>query len=1021
MGKSQKTGIDARLQAFAEWNTQYHQQLKAAGKEALARFDDILSFAYREENTPQQGVTDTKLLASLDETKPLAVQLWHDDEGEDGLRLCIYGTDERIAYFPTVAQILKNLALPALALHDYSLGDNYWLQRYDIDSALNDFQPGDAPDSHFDNIVKAFISVWTGASEDDDLNGYVSAHGCDIREIAVLRALGKYLIQAGAPYNYEQIRAALTNNPDATLAFIAAFHAKMQPGNNDANRAAAALTELQNRLQQIKSGEHEAILRWYSDLLNALVRTNYYQKDADGRPKNRLSFKFAARDIPNLPKPKPLYEIWVYSPEVEGVHLRGGKVARGGLRWSDRHGDFRTEVLGLVKAQMVKNAIIVPVGSKGGFVVKKAPADRDAYLEAGKNCYRTFIRGLLDLTDNLVDGKIIPPADTVRHDEDDPYLVVAADKGTAKFSDIANSIAAEYHFWLGDAFASGGSAGYDHKGIGITARGAWESVKRHFRLLGKNIQKDDTFTAVGIGDMSGDVFGNGMLLSANTKLLAAFNHLHIFIDPNPDPAASLAERERLFRLPRSTWADYNPALISQGGGVFARSDKTIAISPEMKAAFDIQEDSLPPTELISRLLKAPVDLIWNGGIGTYIKASDETHAQVGDRANDALRINGCEVRAKIIGEGGNLGMTQRGRIEAAQNGVRLNTDAIDNSGGVNCSDHEVNIKILLNQAIEAGELDLAARNALLAEMTDSVAAHVLRQNYLQPQTLSLALARRENLDDYARLMQQLEAEDRLDRAIENLPDDASLGKRRDASDNLTAPELAVLLAYSKMWLYDHLLASNLPDAPYHQQNLRHYFPAQLAEKYGKYMGTHRLHREITSTWMTNDLVNRLGIAGTWRASQTSSSIPALVNHYTIAREVSGADALWRELETQDNRVPATLQDELQLRIRDHLERSIETLARHGGNYDDLEATITPLQHRITALLATAHYQHGQSRPRDKAAWQNLGLPEALAERIATLPLHLEALKACLEAKDDTSLEQHWQETVARLAAQGMFQ
>ena len=792
----------------------------------------------------------------------------------------------------------------------------------------------------------------------------------------------------------------------------------MRPQAGDAT---AAFSELQNRLQQVQSAEHEAILRWYFDRLTALLRTNYYQKDADGQPKNRLAFKFAARDIPGLPKPKPLYEIWVYSPKVEGVHLRGGKVARGGLRWSDRHADFRTEVLGLVKAQMVKNAIIVPVGSKGGFVVKNPPADRDAFMEAGKACYRTFIRGLLDLTDNLVEGKIVPPADTVRHDEDDPYLVVAADKGTAKFSDIANQIAAEYRFWLGDAFASGGSAGYDHKGIGITARGAWESVKRHFRLLGKNIQQDDTFTAIGIGDMSGDVFGNGMLLSANTRLLAAFNHLHIFIDPNPDPAASLAERERLFRLPRSTWADYNPALISQGGGVFARSDKTIAISPEMKAAFDIQEDSLPPTELISRLLKAPVDLIWNGGIGTYIKASDETHAQVGDRANDALRINGCEVRAKIIGEGGNLGMTQRGRIEAAQNGVRLNTDAIDNSGGVNCSDHEVNIKILLNQAIEAGELDLAARNALLAEMTDSVAEHVLRQNYLQPQTLSLALARRENLDDYARLMQQLEAEDRLDRAIENLPDDASLGKRRDASDNLTAPELAVLLAYSKMWLYDHLLASNLPDAPYHQQNLRHYFPAQLAEKYSKYMATHRLHREITSTWLTNDLVNRLGIAATWRASQASGDLPALVNHYTIARETSDAAALWQEIEAQDNRVPATLQIELELRLRDHLERSIEALARHGVRGDDLEATISQLQKRITALLATAHAQRGQSRPRDKAAWQNLGLPEALAARLAALPLQFEALNTILAAKDDSSLEEDWQQTLTRLTGQGMFQ
>lgn len=1017
MGKGQKTGFDARLQAFVAWNAQFLEALKPGEHEAWARFNDIFSFAYREEHTPQEAVVDAEILASLDKSKPLAVQLRHDDN-KDKLRFCIYGIDENIAYFKPIAHILENLALPPLTVRDYNLANNYWLQRYDIDLDHSTFEMDDPLDSYIDKIHNAFIKVWTGACENDDLNHYVTTYGCDIREIAVLRALGKYIIQAGAPYSYEQIRAALNANPDVALTFLDAFHAKMQPSQGDATAAFAAL---QNALQQVQSGEHEAILRWYSDLLTALVRTNYYQKDADGQAKNRLAFKFAARDIPNLPKPKPLYEIWVYSPEVEGIHLRGGKVARGGLRWSDRHADFRTEVLGLVKAQMVKNAIIVPVGSKGGFVVKNPPADRDAFMEAGKACYRTFIRGLLDLTDNLVEGKIVPPADTVRHDEDDPYLVVAADKGTAKFSDIANQIAAEYRFWLGDAFASGGSAGYDHKGIGITARGAWESVKRHFRLLGKNIQQDDTFTAIGIGDMSGDVFGNGMLLSANTRLLAAFNHLHIFIDPNPDPAASLAERERLFRLPRSTWADYNPALISQGGGVFARSDKTIAISPEMKAAFDIQEDSLPPTELISRLLKAPVDLIWNGGIGTYIKASDESHAQVGDRANDALRINGRDVRAKIIGEGGNLGMTQRGRIEAAQNGVRLNTDAIDNSGGVNCSDHEVNIKILLNQAIEAGELDLAARNALLAEMTDSVAEHVLRQNYLQPQTLSLALARRENLDDYARLMQQLEAEERLDRAIENLPDDASLGKRRDASDNLTAPELAVLLAYSKMWLYDHLLASNLPDAPYHQQNLRHYFPAQLGEKFGQYMATHRLHREITSTWLTNDLVNRLGIAATWRASQASGDLPALVNHYTIARETSDAEALWQEIEAQDNRVPATLQIELELRLRDHLERSIEALARHGVRGDDLEATISQLQQRITALLATAHAQRGQSRPRDKAAWQNLGLPEALAARLAALPLQFEALNTILAAKDDSSLEEDWQQTLTRLAGQGMFQ
>jgi len=1007
-GQKPHTDIHARLQSLGDWSARFAQTPDAA---ALAPFAEAFSLAYRDAFPPEDGVADAQTLQALPAEPPLALKLARGTDARQ-LQLKLYGRGQP-ASLSRVLPLLENIDFTVESVQPYAIAPDYWLQQYTLT-----LPAAIAPEAVESRLADAFRRIWTGTTDSDRLNTLLLVTTLDIGEIAVLRALGKYIIQAGAPYNYEQICAALNANPDAAAALIAAFHAKMRPQAGDAT---AAFSELQNRLQQVQSAEHEAILRWYFDLLTALLRTNYYQKDANGQPKNRLAFKFAARDIPGLPKPKPLYEIWVYSPKVEGVHLRGGKVARGGLRWSDRHADFRTEVLGLVKAQMVKNAIIVPVGSKGGFVVKNPPADRDAFMEAGKACYRTFIRGLLDLTDNLVEGKIVPPADTVRHDEDDPYLVVAADKGTAKFSDIANQIAAEYRFWLGDAFASGGSAGYDHKGIGITARGAWESVKRHFRLLGKNIQQDDTFTAIGIGDMSGDVFGNGMLLSANTRLLAAFNHLHIFIDPNPDPAASLAERERLFRLPRSTWADYNPALISQGGGIFARSDKTIAISPEMKAAFDIQEDSLPPTELISRLLKAPVDLIWNGGIGTYIKASDESHAQVGDRANDALRINGCEVRAKIIGEGGNLGMTQRGRIEAAQNGVRLNTDAIDNSGGVNCSDHEVNIKILLNQAIEAGELDLAARNALLAEMTDSVAEHVLRQNYLQPQTLSLALARRENLDDYARLMQQLEAEDRLDRAIENLPDDASLGKRRDASDNLTAPELAVLLAYSKMWLYDHLLASNLPDAPYHQQNLRHYFPAQLGEKFGQYMATHRLHREITSTWLTNDLVNRLGIAATWRASQASGNIPALVNHYTIARETSDAAALWQEIEAQDDRVPATLQIELELRLRDHLERSIEALARHGVSGDDLEATISQLQKRITALLATAHAQHGQSRPRDKAAWQNLGLPEALAARLAALPLQFEALNTILAAKDDTRLEEDWQQILTRLAGQGMFQ
>ena len=595
--------------------------------------------------------------------------------------------------------------------------------------------------------------------------------------------------------------------------------------------------------------------------------------------------------MPGLPEPKPKFEIFVYSPRVEGVHLRGGKVARGGLRWSDRMEDFRTEVLGLMKAQMVKNTVIVPVGSKGGFVVKQPSADREAFMKEGIACYQTFLRGLLDLTDNLVAGKVVPPKDVVRHDADDPYLVVAADKGTATFSDIANGVSKEYGFWLDDAFASGGSVGYDHKKMGITARGAWESVKRHFRKLGVNTQTTD-FTVVGIGDMSGDVFGNGMLLSRHIKLLGAFDHRHVFLDPDPDPEASFKERERLFNLPRSSWADYDRNLLSKGGGIYARSAKSVTLTPEVKKVLGVDANTLTPTDLIRALLKAPVDLLYNGGIGTYVKATNQTHTDVGDRANDAIRVNGGELRCKVVAEGGNLGLTQLGRIEYALNGGKINTDAIDNSAGVDCSDHEVNIKILLNSVVAEGRMNGEQRNKLLAEMTDEVGALVLRDNYFQTQSLSVR--ERMPLDPQIRFIKYLEKSGKLNRAIEFLPSDEELASRKAAKIGLTSPERAVLLAYSKIKLYDELLASSVPSDPYISTALVRYFPAPLRERYREQMERHPLKHEIIATHITNEMINRAGITYVYRMQEeTGATAPDVVRAYLVTREIFDFVSFWQ--------------------------------------------------------------------------------------------------------------------------------
>jgi len=663
-------------------------------------------------------------------------------------------------------------------------------------------------------------------------------------------------------------------------------------------------------LESVSSLDEDRILFAFSQVIKATLRTNFYQLTPEGAVKDYISFKIDSRALPDLPKPRPFREIWVYSPRVEGIHLRGGRIARGGLRWSDRREDFRTEVLGLMKAQSVKNTMIVPVGAKGGFVVKRSPpgGNREEIQNEGISCYKIFINGLLDITDNILKDEIVPPRDVIRRDDDDPYLVVAADKGTATFSDTANSVAQQHDFWLGDAFASGGSVGYDHKGMGITARGAWECVKAHFREIGTDIQRQP-FTVVGIGDMSGDVFGNGMLLSKKTLLKAAFNHQHVFLDPNPDPVKSFQERRRLFRLARSSWTDYRKELISAGGGIYSRQDKTIPLSPEVREWLGTEETQMAPNALIRELLKARVDLLWNGGIGTYVKASTETHADVGDLANNSLRVNGNELRCKVIGEGGNLGVTQKGRIEFARFGGLINTDFIDNSAGVDTSDHEVNLKILLNLAIQAGKLDFAGRNALLAEMTDEVAALVLRSNYLQAQAISMMERfSGPRLGAKQHFIRVLEEEGWLDRQLESLPEDDELEERKDKGIGLFRPELAILLSYSKIMLYQQLLESDVPEDGYLSGELARYFPTRIHKQMGPFMQQHRLKREIVATQVTNSLVNRMGASFTLRMCEDTGATPAEVARaYTIAREVFDARSYWSKIEALDNKVTSDLQ------------------------------------------------------------------------------------------------------------------
>ncbi len=989
--------IEKRLAATTrDWRDELHETLldqlgEEQGIRLFNHFGDAFRADYRERYTPHVARFDIAKMEQLADDD-LAMTLYQPpDLPPDQLRFKMFHR-EPMALSSTLP-MLENMGLrvldespsvivpkdqPAVHIHDFTL--EHREESLEFEQVAEKFQ-------------QAFSRIWHGDAENDGFNRLVLRARLDWREIVILRAYCKYLRQVRATFSQEYMERALDANPHVARLLVELFTVRFDPARADARPKAAAelMEQIADALDAVANLDEDRILRGFYGAIHATLRTNYYQRGGDGEPKPFVSFKLNPEAVPDMPEPRPRFEIFVYGPRVEGVHLRGGPVARGGLRWSDRREDFRTEILGLVKAQMVKNAVIVPVGSKGGFVCKALPAggDRDAIQAEVIDCYKTFIRGLLDLTDNLVEGAVVPPSDVVRHDGDDPYLVVAADKGTATFSDIANGVANDYGFWLGDAFASGGSAGYDHKKMGITARGGWESVKRHFRELGVDCQAEE-FTAVGVGDMSGDVFGNGMLLSRHTRLIAAFDHRHIFVDPNPDAARSHAERARLFALPRSSWDDYDRKAMSSGGGIWPRTLKQIELSDEAQAALGVQQVRFTPNELIRTILRAPVDLLWNGGIGTYVKATEQSHADVGDRASDALRVDARELRCRVVGEGGNLGLTQRGRIEYALAGGKVNSDAIDNSGGVDCSDHEVNIKILLNGVVVAGDMTGKQRDKLLEQMTDEVATLVLRNNYLQTQALTVAEAQAAGMFHvHVRLMREMEKAGALDRTIEALPNDETIDERRTASLGLTRPELAVLLAYVKIELFQALLASDLPDDPALDPMLVDYFPTPLREKFVAAMRDHRLRREIIATQVANGLVNHAGLTFVYRlAGETGASPADLVRAWMVARRIFALEEITAGIEALDNTAPAGLQIEMLLEVRKLGERATRWLLRQRPQPLPIEATVNDFSTGLEELAENLSKLVGKEvsgkakRRADKL--KRGGVGDVLAHRIANL-------------------------------------
>ena len=916
--------------------------------EIFNKYYDSFPVSYKDHFSINDAINDIKIIDILSKENNIFIDLIKPKLDSNICDLKIYSIGSQIT-LSNIMPTLNNFGLNVICEYTYQIkpksNEKIWLNHFKINLDFN-YKDFDNIKYYFDQAV---LNCLLKKSENDYLNKLLIHAKLNFRDILIIRSLSKYIIQTNFPFGFEFIVNSIILYPDTVKKIRDLFYEKFSPQIK--NRETEKISQqIESSLLKITNISHDLIFRKFLEIINNMVRTNFFIEDQ----KPYLSFKLLSKNISDILLPKPYAEIFVYSSDTEAIHIRGGKVARGGLRWSDRVADFRTEVHGLAKAQMTKNAIIVPVGSKGGFVVKRdlTQLSRDKFLEAGISSYKTFLSGLLDLTDNIIDNKIIKPKNIICYDEDDPYLVVAADKGTATFSDIANEISKKYNFWLGDAFASGGSNGYDHKKMGITAKGAWVSVERHFRELNININKE-FFTVIGIGDMSGDVFGNGMLLSKNIQLVAAFNHLHIFIDPNPHTINSFNERKRLFNLQRSGWNDYNKKIMSKGGAIFSRSDKTLKLSSEIRKLFNIKENTITPNELIKYILKSKVDLLWNGGIGTYVKSSLESNANVGDKTNDCLRINAKELNCRIVGEGGNLGFTQLGRIEYANNKGRINTDSIDNAGGVNCSDHEVNIKITLQDLILKNQLSFQTYSNILENMTNNVEEKVLRDNYLSAQAVSIAESHNYNiLDQQERLMKKLESDGLLDRKVEFLPDTEEMNKKKIRKEGLTRPELCVLLSYSKIYLYNDLLQSSLPDEEFYLKELIKYFPSELVKKYHKQVINHPLRREIISTFVANSMINRLGITFFNRVSEnTGLKTCDIARGYTIIKESFHLKDLWESIENQEEKISSDIQIKMFREISNFIEGTTSWFIRtYKQPLKSIDTYITKYQNDLEKIL-----------------------------------------------------------------------
>ena len=1006
-------------EALRSWGDRFEAAVRGGGvpeaevPRVLVRYRSAFPAGYRDRYGAAEALADIAPIEALarGEGEPIRVRPYRkpgDTETRFHFKLYVAGGPAPLS---DVLPIIEHMGLRGLDEAGFPTrpaadDQDIWVHEYLLEDAYG--RPLAFEDIHA-AFEAAFVAVWTGKAESDGFNRLVIELGVSWREAALIRALARWRQQSGLDPSQAVQEEALRSHPGVARLILDLFRIKFDPAvraglDDRKEHADAVFGEIEAALQAVQSLDDDRVLRRLAGAVRATTRTNYFQLAPDGEPKPYISFKIASREVDALPAPKPYREVFVAGGRVDGVHTRFGPVARGGLRWSDRRDDFRTEVLGLVRTQQVKNAVIVPVGAKGGFYPKRLPREGgpDAIRAEAVEAYKSFLSGILDLTDNLdAEGQIVRPEGVIAHDADDPYLVVAADKGTATFSDIANGVAESYGFWLGDAFASGGSVGYDHKAMGITARGAWEAVKRHFREVGKDIQTEP-FTVIGIGDMSGDVFGNGMLLSKATKLVAAFDHRHIFLDPDPDPGRSWAERNRLFALPRSSWADYDAGLLSAGGGIFPRGAKTVAISSEVRALLQIADEELAPADLIRAILKAPAELLYLGGVGTYVKSPAESHADVSDKANDPIRIDATELRVKVVGEGANLGFTQAGRIAYARTGGRINTDAIDNAAGVDTSDHEVNIKILLGQAIKAGTLKAEDRNALLASMTDDVAAHVLAHNYAQTLALSLQEAEAsDELDGHARFMADLVAKGRLDRRVEGLPGPAAIAEIKASGRGLTRPELAVILAYAKLELSAEIVAGPAPDDPYFEAVLGAYFPDPLAPFEAEMM-RHRLRREIISTVLANAMVDIVGPTFASRVQAALSCEVAIVaTAFEVARRMFRLNSLWRQIAELDLKVPANIQLALFQEVAAQLRSQTYWLARRAcaQGAQPVQSLIDLYRPSIDALYA-AGTDLLDDRRRAAVAAQAQGYVDAgVPDKIARAVAGLNAMRAAVEVAD----------------------